>query len=348
LKNLGAALASYDALQGFSEEDIAQSIVAIRDETSKVPGAHAALLDVFKSISNTFDAEAYARLLADESVRADFYHRLSEFSRAFTVALASPSFVETTKPELLKRWKDDLGRFTSLRASVSLRYAERVDWRDYEKRIRQLLDRHVVARDVVNIVEPLNIFDDIAIEERRSIKTESDASLADTIAHQLTRSIEEKWDEDPIYFEKFSKLIRDTIADFHKGRISDLVYLSTVKAFREKVQNRHDESDPTPPRLRDDSHAQAFWGLAKRNLEKEGIDNSELAADIAHEISKIVQERRKVGWQNDRDVENLIRNDIDDFFFEELRGRRKILIDPSILDAVVDDILASARVRLAQ
>ncbi|MDR3727561.1 MAG: HsdR family type I site-specific deoxyribonuclease [Terracidiphilus sp.] len=348
LKNLGAALASYDALQGFSEEDIAQSIVAIRDETSKVPGAHAALLDVFKSISNTFDAEAYARLLADESVRADFYHRLSEFSRAFTVALASPSFVETTKPELLKRWKDDLGRFTSLRASVSLRYAERVDWRDYEKRIRQLLDRHVVARDVVNIVEPLNIFDDIAIEERRSIKTESDASLADTIAHQLTRSIEEKWDEDPIYFEKFSKLIRDTIADFHKGRISDLVYLSTVKAFREKVQNRHDESDPTPPRLRDDSHAQAFWGLAKRNLEKEGIDNSELAADIAHEISKIVQERRKVGWQNDRDVENLIRNDIDDFFFEELRGRRKILIDPGILDAVVDDVLASARVRLAQ
>ncbi len=93
------------------------------------------------------------------------------FSRAFAVALASPSFVEETKPELLKRWKDDLGRFSSLRASVSLRYAERVDWRDYEKRVRQLLDRHVVARDVVNLVEPLNIFDDIAIEARRKDKT---------------------------------------------------------------------------------------------------------------------------------------------------------------------------------
>jgi len=150
LKDLGSALASYDALQGFSEEDIAQSIVAIRDEANKVPGAHAALLDVFKSISNTFDAEAYARLLADEEIREDFYRRLSEFSGAFAVALASPSFVETTKPELLKRWKDDLGRFTSLRAAVSLRYADRVDWREYEKKIRRARPP-CIAREVVTL-----------------------------------------------------------------------------------------------------------------------------------------------------------------------------------------------------
>ena len=46
----------------------------------------------------------------------------------------------------------------------------------------------------------------------------TDASIADTIAHQLIRSIEDKWDEDPIFFEKFAKLIQPTIADFHKGR----------------------------------------------------------------------------------------------------------------------------------
>jgi type I restriction enzyme R subunit len=82
-------------------------------------------------------------------------------------------------------------------------------------------------------------------------------------------------------------------------------------------------------------------------LANAGVSDVELAADIALEVSRIVQNRRKIGWQNDRDVENLIRNDIDDFFFEELRGRRGLLIDPSILDAVIDDVLASARVRLA-
>lgn len=65
-------------------------------------------------------------------------------------------------------------------------------------------------------------------------------------------------------------------------------------------------------------------------------------------MSKIIQARREVGWQNDRDVENEIRNDVYDFFFEELKGRGDVLIDPSVLDSIVDDILAAARKRLAQ
>lgn len=348
LKDLGQALASYDALQGFNEEDIAQTVVSIRVEANRLPDAHASLLDIFNSISNTFDAEAYARLLADEELRSEFYRRLSDFSRTFTVAFASPSFVESTKPEALNRWKQDLARFIALRAAVSLRYAERVDWKHYESRIKQLLDRHVTAKEVVTLVEPLNIFDDIAIEARRAEKKESDASIADTIAHRLTRSIEEKWEEDPVFFEKFSKLIRDTIADFHNGRISELLYLSTIRELRDKVQHRQDNTDPTPLRLRDDTHAQAFWGLARRNLERAGVGDPELAADIALEMSKIVQNHRKIGWQNDRDIENQIRNDVDDFFFEELRGRQKHLIDPAVMDTIVDDVLASARVRLAQ
>jgi type I restriction enzyme R subunit len=348
LKDLDNALASYDALEGFSEEDIARSVVSIRDEAKKVPAAHAALLDIFKGVSNTFDAEAYARLLSDEEARDEFYRRLTEFSRAFTVALASPSFVEDTNPDLLRRWKDDVGRFTSLRASVSLRYGERVDWREYEKRIRHLLDRHVVSREVVAIVQPLNIFDDIAIEARRREGVETSASIADTIAHQLTRSIEEKWDEDPIFFERFSKLVRSTIEDFHKGRIGELSYLAKIRELRDNVQNRQDESDSAPERVRSDSHAHVFWGLARRTLDGTAVADSELAADIALELSKIIQRRRKVGWQNDRDVENVIRNDVDDFFFEELRAKRGLMIDPGILDAIVDDVLASARVRLAQ
>jgi type I restriction enzyme, R subunit len=151
-----------------------------------------------------------------------------------------------------------------------------------------------------------------------------------------------------VFFEKFSKLIRDTIADFHNGRISELSYLNKVRELRDKVLHRQDTTDPTPARLRDDLHAQAFWGLARRNLDKAGVADPELAADIALEVSKIVQNHRRIGWQNDRDVENQIRNDIDDFLFEELRGRRKHSIDPGVMDTIVDDVLASARVRLAQ
>jgi type I restriction enzyme R subunit len=348
LKDLTKALATYDALQGFTEDDIAQTVVSLKIAAGKVATEHGALLDIFKSISNTYDAEAYALLLADEEVRAEFYRRLTDFSRSLTVALASPSFVDTTKPEVLNRWKQDVVRFTALRASVGLRYAERVDWKFYETRVRKLLDRHINAGEAIMLVEPINIFDDIKIDERRIAKIETDASIADTIAHQMARSIEERWDEDPVFFEKFSKLIRDTIADFHDGRINEITYLAKVRELRDKVQRREDSTDPTPERLRQDTHAQVFWGLARRNLDKAGLSDSELAADIALEASRIMHKHRKIGWQNDRDIENQIRNDIDDFLFEELHGRRNQLIDPSVMDTIVDDVLASARVRLAQ
>ncbi len=198
--------------------------------------------------------------------------------------------------------------------SRSLRYAERVKWRDYEKRIRQLLDRHVIARDVVQLVEPLNIFDDLAIKGRRATGSQSDASIADMIAHQLTETIEEKWDEHPIFFERFSKLVTDTIRDFHEGRLDELASLAKVRGLRDRVQAGRDEVDAIPARLRADSHAKAFWGLAKRNLEAAGLGDSELAADIALQLSAIVQKRRKFGWQHDKNIENIIRNYIDEFF----------------------------------
>jgi type I restriction enzyme, R subunit len=105
------------------------------------------------------------------------------------------------------------------------------------------------------------------------------SGLADSrgVGHSLNRR---KIGQDPTFFEKFSKLIRDTIAEFHRGRNNDLVYLSTIRELREKVQNRRDDSDPTPARLRGDGHAQAFWGIARRFLEKAGVGDSELAAAV--------------------------------------------------------------------
>jgi hypothetical protein len=66
--------------------------VAIGDEANKVPGAHAALLDVVKSVSNTFDEEAYARLLAREDVRADFMVVSRSSLVRLPSLLAAPSF----------------------------------------------------------------------------------------------------------------------------------------------------------------------------------------------------------------------------------------------------------------
>lgn len=347
LRNLGEALSANDALGGFDEEDLARALTDVAEEARRLPALHAALLDLFSGVANRFDEEAYAKALIDDPLRDEFYRRLGQFSRCLTVALSSRSFLEETPPERLQRWRADEKRFVALKEHVRTRYAEKVDWTDYEHRVRALLDQHVTAHEVITVVEPLNVFDDGAIEAARAGKIRSDASVADEIAHRALQVIEEKWEQDPVFFEKFSRLIREAINAFRRGRLEEKAYLAEVRQLRDAAERREDVDDPTPAAIRGKSHETAFWGIARRELAKVGFDRDGVAVDIAEAVTRIVAEHRVIGWQNERDAENRIRNDIDDFFFDEVIGRRKLAIDPGVLDAIMDDVIASARVRMA-
>ena len=346
LRHLGDALSANDALRDFDDADLQHSVSAIADEARTLPQKHAALLDLFAGVSNVYDEEAYARELADEALREDFYRRLSEFSRTLTVAVISRTFIEETPPERLQRWRADEKRFRALRAHVKARYADAVDWSEYERRVRTLLDQHVTAHDVTTIVEPLAVFDDGAIDVARREKKRSDASIADEIAHRTLRAIEEKWDEDPVFFEKFSKLIRQTIEDFRRDRLEEKAYLERIRAQRDKLDARDDEDDPTPHELRGRGNETAFWGIARKELRRTGIEDSMLPVRISLSLAEIIERLRRVGWQHDRDIQNNMRNAMDDFFFDELMGANGVELDPAVMDGIINDVLSAARVRM--
>ncbi|WP_269713934.1 type I restriction endonuclease subunit R [Caulobacter sp. NIBR2454] len=347
LQDLGEALTANDALRGFDEADISRAITSIADEARTLTERHAALLDLFAGVSNRFDEEAYARALADEALRDEFYRALSAFSRTLTVAVASQTFLDETPPERLARWRADEKRFIALRAHVKARYAESVEWSDYERRVRDVLDQHITAHEVITIVEPLSLFDDAAIEAARAEGHRSDASIADEIAHRTLRSIEEKWQQDPVFFDRFSKLIREAIEAFRKRRLDEQVYLEQVRTLRDRIETRDDDADPTPAAIKGKGNETAFWGIAQRELKAAGIADGDLALHVAQSATEIIESHRSVGWQHDRDVQNRIRNAIDDFFFDDARLAAGGTLRPEVIDAITESVLAAARVRMA-
>lgn len=344
LGELNEALESYDALTGFDDADINSALFAIRTEAEKLPGLHSDLLDLFAGVANRYDQEAYAQALADEAMRDLFHRKLSAFASTLNVALSSRQFVESAPRERLDRWKADLSRFELLRQDVRRRYADTIDWAQYEGRVRKLLAEHITAHRVDTVIDPFNIFDEGAIEEQMA-GGRSAASVADEITSQISRTITENWDEDPAFYETFSKLVQDTIDSFRQKRISEQEYLKKARGLKDQAHARA-ESKEVPEALRGNGHAVAFWGVIAKELGELSQEAEEYAPDIALKLLEIVEKHRRVGWQDDRDQQNRMRAAADDFFFDTAPEQFGLSLDPERIDGLVDQILTIARERL--
>lgn len=234
LGELDEALTTYSALDGYDESDLHGALSSIHEEIKQLPQRHSDLWDIFKTVKNRQDEEAFEALLADEKLRGDFYDRLSVFAKTLAVAMSSEQFIELTSAQRIQSYKNDLKRFVNLKAAVKLRYSESIDYRDFEPKIKKLLDTHITANEVVRLNAPVNIFDEQAfqkvVEEQGAGK--GAGAKADMIAHATKRAITERLAQDPAFYEKFSKLIQQAIDDYRAKRITDLEYLQRVTDIR--------------------------------------------------------------------------------------------------------------------
>ncbi|WP_255700556.1 type I restriction endonuclease subunit R [Dethiosulfovibrio faecalis] len=354
LGELDKALTMYSAFEGFDESDLLGTLSSINGEIKRLPGLYSDLWDIFKTVKHSCDEEAYEVLLADDELREEFYSRLSEFGKTLGIALSSEKFLSETDEKTLSRYKGDLRKFQSLKASVKLRYAEAIDYRDYEPKIKKLLDTHIQANEVVQLNEPVNIFDDKMfdqVKEDRGVNQgkKTTASKADAIAHATKKVITEKMDEDPAFYEKFSKLIQQAIEDFRAKRISDLDYLNNVVDIRNKIVGKvHDD---VPDRLLGNEDAMAYFGVIKPFLEEHGLEENSLesnSADTAIAIQGILEKHGKVNFWDDEDAQKQAVNDIDDYLYDELKTRRGVELSLDQMDDIIEKVLQVAKHRCSR
>jgi type I restriction enzyme R subunit len=349
LGELDQALTTYSALESFEEGDLSGALASINDEVRQLPQRHAELWDVFKTVANRKDEEAFEQHLADEKVRENFYERLSAYARTLAIAMSSEAFITTTPENRLKGYKVDLKRFTNLKAAVKLRYAEAIDYRDYEPKIQKLLDTHISANEVLKLNEPVNIFDATAFQQVLDDQGHGKptAAKADMIAHATKRAITEHLDEDPAFFEKFSKLIQQAIDDYRAGRISDLDYLNQASTIKDAVVNR--KTDDVPTILLGKDHAIACFGILEPYFGRHIADPAlarPVAAEAAVSIWSIVERNKVVGFWDNLDAQRRAMNEMDDFLYDEIRGQRGIPLSTEEMDEIIDRSMQLARHRM--
>jgi len=347
LENLDEALDIYGKLSEFDEEgldDLCETLIDVSQEVKKLPQQHSDLWDVFKIIKNKRDEEEYERLLADEVVRMSFNERLSTFSRTLAIALSSVQFLEKVPEDKVVKYKNDLRFFMKLRVSVRRRYAEVVDFKEYEGKIQKLIDTHVGTGEVEQITDLVNIFDQEAFTKELE-RLGSVASKADTIAHRTKKTITERMDEDPAFYEKFSELLKQAIEAFRRQRLTDVEYLRQVSEIAEKVKNR--TGDEIPTKLEHHDIAKAFYGVLLdvfANYAEGSFDPRDTSADAGLNIDNIVQEHIIVNWANNTDVQNRMKGAIEDYLFD-LKEERGFELTFEDIDRILELCLDIARVR---
>ena len=346
LGELDKALTTYSAFEGYEASDLVGTVHDVRAEIAKLPQLHNQLWDLFKSIKNKKDMEQFEQFLADEAIRHEFYERLRAFSRCLHISLSSDKLLDVFDETKIDAMKRDWKQFSELRRAVQLRYQETVDVKEFEPKIQKLLDDHVVAMPAETIIEMVNINDPEALNavvEERGVST---ASKADRIASATRRTITEKMEEDPSFYQRFSEMLAETIRDYREKRISEREYLNNVIDLASKVA-RKDHGRAIPDAIKGNDDGQAFFGVLEGSLNKAG--GEALAADDVAEISLAIIELIKAHhivdvWSNDI-AQNNMRNAIDDYFFDTLRDEKGIDLPVEVLDDLEQKVMDLARAR---
>lgn len=351
IENLDDALQLYSSFEDFDDEDLAGTMTNISDEIKKLPQKHSDLWDIFKTVANKRDAEAYQQLLKDEAIRVLFYDKLASFAKGLKLALSSIQFHKEVEEKVINRYKEDLTMFLKLRLAVVERYSDEIDYKQYEGQIQKLIDTHITTEKIETITELVNIFDKDKFQQEVE-NTTGKAAKADKIASRTAKHISEKMDEDPAFYKKFSQMLKETIADYEAKRLNEAQYLNNVQDIMNNVLAHTDNE--IPEQLNERDIAKAFYGLTVEALSEkiqDDIVRKEVAIQTALQIDDLIQDsvldRGKpiVDWQYKTNITGRLLIEIGDYLIDEVRDKYNVDFSFKDMDKIAEDCIEVAKIR---
>ncbi|WP_411680219.1 type I restriction endonuclease subunit R [Clostridium thailandense] len=304
-------------LENFDGSDLKGAIHDVIVIIGELRQYYTDLINFFSQIKNKKDIEEYEVFLADDKLREEFYNILSSFGRNLSIALESEKIYSSLGKEEIEKYKDAFKFYQKLRESVKRRYSDIIDHKEYEARMQKLIDNYIAAECMMHITNPVDILDEKAFQDEVK-RMNSPRSKADTIRTRLGKSISEKWDENPAYYQKFSERIEKVLEEYKNKRISEVEYLNNMEDIMNKYRQKKDETIYPEP-IRNNENAQAFYGVVNEVVKEEGTRYNIAEEDlgtVALEIDNVIKENSKVDWHDNLDVHNKIAQEIDDVLYD--------------------------------
>lgn len=344
LGELRDALNTYTALDGFDLDDLMGAVVDVREEIAHLDARWSAVWSLFTGIRHD-DMEALEQHLEAKDRREEFYALLSSFTRTLHVALSSDKAGEAISPERLEAYKRDWKSFVDLRSSAQWRYNEKVDLRDYEPKIRKLLDDHLTALPSTVLIPELELGDSAAVRAVAEAHGQSAAARADRIASATAKHISVRMQEDPVRYERFAKLIQDAIDAHRAHRLSEIEYLEQILELRDAVVSGRRESQLPAIIAHQDDASAVYESIVRHFPLDDARATQDAVAGIAIDLIRLVHDHHIVGFWINAEAQNELLNAIDDYLWDDVERGRGVPLTPADEAAIRDDVMSIARAR---
>ena len=324
-------------LENFDGGDLRGVVVDVMSSVAGLRDAYSQLMDLFADVKDLRDTEAVEVSLADEKRRETFYNLLCAFGKALNMVLNSERAYAALSREELKTCQDAFLFFAKVRRSVKIRYCDAIDNEEYEPMMQNLLDTHLSVAGLKQITTPIDILNkeefERELEDLGSLRAKADA-----IASKLTRSISEKYQENPAYYDSFSKRIKEALEEYRERVISEAEYLAKMRAIMEDYHAGR-STVTYPESIKNNIHAQAFYGVLSAIFDEaqEAEISPDFAAEIAVAITQIVASHSQVDWTSNKTIHDRISQAIDDLFYD-YEKERGLKLSFDTIDKTIENV----------
>ena len=343
ITKLDAAVDMYSGagLEGFDGKDLNGVAVDVMSAVGKLRSAYSQLEDLFATIKAPRDSETVEVFLADGKKRELFYKLLCAFGRELSLVLTADAAYRAVPKKEREKYQEAFTFFSKVRRSVKIRYCDSIDNSEYEPLMQNLLDTYLSVVGLRQITNPIDILNKDDFEQELA-ELGSARAKADAITNRMTKSISERRDENPAYYDSFSSRIK-AVLDLYKARtISEAEYLSRMRSIMDDY-HAGKNAVSYPDRIKNNVHAQAFYGILNAILTDVSSDGltPDFVAEASEAITQIVSEHRQVGWTENKTIHDRISQDIDDLFYAYEKNRG-VKLPFDVIDKIIDNVLTVA------
>jgi len=332
-KNLKQAMqlfANYDA------EDVERALLDTDDKISELENVYQSLHEVFKSVKNKRDTEAYIQVLEGSAERREhFYELVNQFIRQFAACNMLHDFPSKFGAEKMHRYQRDLKRFVELKKIQKTLNAETVDFSQYEDQIRRILDKYVSADYVREMADPVCVSESAAFNAYldRSDQGLTEKSKAEAIAAQTSRTIKENYHKDPEFYRHFSDKISKLIADLRSAKEEDAkALLQKVRELQKQVDDYEDND--IPDALKSEKRYHPYLRALRVSFNETPVADKDLST-ITQELVAIVDRHKIVDWYKNVEVRRQVSLDLEDYLFDEVKGERGLSLPVETVEQII-------------